>query len=420
MSLSTNCLVENDGREPILPVEEMRELLHRCLQFDSISGNEKPFTEFIANWGARHGFTVDLWQADESQLNDHPFAQSFTQARHIPLANRPTLVVTHPADASLATGRSLMFNAHADVVAAPDAEQWSHPPFAGEFIDGKFFGRGACDVKGPMVSALGAMLAIKQRFPEGLAGDVSLELIPGEEDCVGLGTLTSVIRGHGSDGVIVLEPTEEHPRIASRGGCRFEIVCRGRAVHGTVKWLGDDAIQTLRQVLDALNAMESRWNDRQANLQFSSYPIARPITVDIVHAGQWQGMIADKATCAGYLELLPGDDLMAIMNQFRRELTRDVPHAEVQFSETYSGHATSSDHPICRLAAEVVGNNNLIAFNSGCEAGLRAGLLGTPTLVWGPGSLAQAHRIDEYLEWESVQRVAQHFVTFATQWCTGR
>ena len=63
-------------------------------------------------------------------------------------------------------------------------------------------------------------------------------MVPGEEDCVTLGTLTSVVRGHTADAAIVLEPTEGQPRNASRPGLRFEVTCRGRAVHGTVKWLG--------------------------------------------------------------------------------------------------------------------------------------------------------------------------------------
>ena len=277
-----------DTVEP--PVPQMHELLRRSLQFDSASGNEKAFTEFVADWALEAGFVVDLWQSNEEILAEYPLSK----ARHIPLAGRPTLVITHPADPNTKPGRnfgrSLLFNAHADVVAAPYADRWSHPPFAGEIAEGRFFGRGACDVKGPMVSALGAMLAIKEAYPDGLAGDVALELIPGEEDCVGLGTLTSVVRGHKSDAVIVLEPTENQPRCASRGGCRFEIDCLGRSVHGTTKWLGDDAIRTLRHVLNALDSIEAEWNDRTADPLFAAYPIARPITVDSVQAMAGDGV----------------------------------------------------------------------------------------------------------------------------------
>ncbi len=92
---------------------------------------------------------------------------------------------------------------------------------------------------------------------------MSIELVPGEEDCVTLGTLTSVARGHTADACVVLEPTEGLPRNASRPGLRFEIACRGVAVHGTVKWLGRDAIALATAVLGVLPQLEAEWNDRR-------------------------------------------------------------------------------------------------------------------------------------------------------------
>src|SRR5262249_50078590 len=151
-------------------------------------------------------------------------------------------------------------------------------------------------------------LAIKRSGIQ-LPGDILLELIPGEEDCVGLGTLLSVLRGYRADAAIVLEPTEGLPRCASRAGCRFEIACVGRAVHGTVKWLGTDASAATRRVLDRLEELEHAWNDRQDDELFDDFPIARPITIDFVSGGHGQGMVCHECSCGGYLELLPDDDI---------------------------------------------------------------------------------------------------------------
>jgi acetylornithine deacetylase len=275
------------------------------------------------------------------------------------------------------------------------------------------------------------MLALQDAFPDGMAGDVSLELIPGEEDCVGLGTLTALVRGYRPDGLIVLEPTNNVACSSSRGGLRFEITCRGRAVHGTVKWLGDDAIRRQRRVLAVLDEIEQAWNDRGADERFSGYPLARPITVDSIHGGKWQGMVCDECTCAGYLELLPGDDLEQWQQRFREAVTErmktdhDSVMISVVFTEIYSGHRTDSADPFIVAADEAIGasarstgiSGQRIGFNSGCEAGLRANLQGTPTLVWGPGSLEQAHSIDERIEWTSVQKAAQLFEAVARRWC---
>ena len=393
----------------------MRTLLGDALRLPSVSGSEGPFTRFVADYLRAAGLRVDLWQSTEAELTGHAVG------RHLPLADRPTLVATLPGSGG---GRSLLFNAHADTVAAPDPHLWTHPPFAGVEHNGKFVGRGACDVKGPLVSAIWALLAMRDHPA---AGDVSLELVPGEEDCVTLGTLTSVVRGHTADACVVLEPTECQPRNASRPGLRFEIACRGTAVHGTVKWLGVDAIAVARAVLTALETLEAEWNDRYADSLYSIYPIARPVTVDLVRGGEWQGMLCDNCRVAGYLELLPGDEPLAWQERFTTGVERTMTqlgkrpmadHVSVTFPEIYAGHVLPATDGLCRTAESAVGPawSGWAGFNAGCEAGLRANLVGTPTLVWGPGSLAQAHAADEFVAFADVATVAERFVRLARSW----
>ncbi len=377
---------------------DIRTLFAQSLQIQSVSGQERLFTQMIADWAQRQGFSVDLWQADETQLQQYPAVKG----KHIPLANRPTCVIKLPGSGS---GQSLIFNGHSDVVPAPHAEKWTDGPWSGNERDGKFYGRGACDVKGAIASALWAMLAIKEAYPEGLNGDILLELVPGEEDCVTLGTITSIARGHSADGCIVLEPTEGLPRCASRGGCRYEIQCGGRAVHGTVKWLGEDAIELASEVLSALKVLEQKWNDPQADALFKTMPIARPTTTDLIHGGDWQGMICDHCMIAGYLELLPSDEL----GEWKQRLTRELPgqiakqirakgqaglnqgildlekRVKVSFPEEYQGHRMDVLSQICAVAEVAVAElqdllkNNALqwqgwsGFNSGCEAGVGSG-----------------------------------------------
>jgi acetylornithine deacetylase len=328
-----------------------------------------------------------------------------------------------------------MFNAHSDVVSAGREEKWKFGPWSGIENAGRFYGRGACDVKGPLVSAIWAMVALRRLFPDGLGGKLLLELVPGEEDCVTLGTLTSLVRGYRADACIVLEPTECLPRNASRPGLRFEILCRGRAVHGTVKWLGEDAIALSQVVLSSLSQLEKRWNDPSADPLFSVYPIARPITVDTVRGGEWQGMICDECKIGGYLELLPKDEPADWMKRLTLELTELLDHQgqdsrriSVDYPETYKGHRLESESSLCRTAealleksGRLLQNTNLTwngwsGFNSGCEAGLRANLENTPTLVWGPGSLSQAHAADEFVEFHQVESVARLFAYFGRAW----
>jgi acetylornithine deacetylase len=404
--------------------EHMIGLLSRSVQCMSVSGAEGPFVRFLAERADAMGFCVDLWEGDESAAK----SLGVPVGRHRPLAGRPTLVITMRGTGG---GHSLLFNAHSDVVTA--GEGWTLPPWEGCIRDGRLYGRGACDCMGPLVSALWAMETLR-RSGEPLAGDVLLEIVPGEEDCVGLGTLTSVARGHRADAAVVLEPTRNVPRCGSRPGFRFEIVATGRAVHGTFKWLGEDAIALMRSVLAALEEVERTW---LARLSHGCEPIARPITVDSVHGEGWQGMLCDRCSAAGYFEPLPGEDPESAGQEFERRLRatlrgRGVNDGAVllRFTERYLGHVLDEGHELCETAlcafrrASIPGAAPAWpgwgAFNSGCEAGVRSKVHGTPTLVWGPGDLSLAHAPDESIGLHELQLGASQFAELALEWCSAR
>ncbi len=215
----------------------------------------------------------------------------------------------------------------------------------------------------------------------------------------------------------------------------------GRAVHGTWKWLGRDAIAAACMVHAALAELEAEFNRVERDELFIDYPFARPITVDAIHGGAWQGMVCDRCLCAGYLELLPSDDVGKWQRQFTSELQTRLQargfsseHVRVRFSERYDGHRLDPEHELCRCAASAVtqcapahdrspnqsGERRQplqwAGFNSGCEAGLRANRTNTPTLVWGPGSLAHAHAVDEHVAWRNVRDVAEMLAIFADDW----
>jgi len=397
---------------------EMLNLLQKSIQIESKSGNEGNFVKFIADWALRQNIKGDLFEIETaSTYNFYP-----TTPKHLPFKGRPALVLTIPGNGK---GKSIIFNAHSDTVSEGVIEDWDIDPFSGDYIDGIIFGRGACDTKGPLISALWAMSVLNKIVPTIDCGDVMLELIPGEEDSVGLGTLGSIKQGYKADAAIILEPTENIPRCASRGGLRFSVTAKGKAIHGTVKWNGKDAIKSVRMVLDALDKLEKMWNDRNADVLFESYPIARPITVDRVYGGEWQGMVCDICRCEGYFELLPEDDVNVWSERLRSELSAMLPDEDlnVTFSETYFGHRTSPDSELCRYAeSALIGSREApqwekwSGFNSGCESGVRASLHGTPTLVWGPGSVRYAHSPNEQIAFKDVQLCAKLFIETALKW----
>jgi len=231
----------------------------------------------------------------------------------------------------------------------------------------------------------------------------------------------------------VLEPTQNIPRCASRPGCLFEVVVTGRAVHGTFKWLGVDAIGLMREVLASLEDVEKSWT---AAGSAKSHPIARPVTVDSVHGEGGQGMLCDRCCAAGYFEPLPGEEPVSAGREFEARFraavsARGVPDGAVslRFTEQYLGHVLDERHEFCDVAFSAfgcAGNKSApawpgwTAFNSGCEAGVRAAVHGTPTLVWGPGDLSLAHAPDEFISLQELHLGAAQFAALALDWCSPR
>jgi len=134
-------------------------------------------------------------------------------------------------------------------------------------------------------------------------------------------------------------------------------------------------------------------------------------------------MLCGRCACGGYLELLPGDSLKEWKERLERELQEELARAgerldaiSIRFTEEYQGHRADTNGSLYRLAQRVAGIDRWAGFNSGCEAGVRANLHGTPTLVWGPGSLEQAHAVDEFVRFDQVQRVAEMFVELIREW----
>ena len=398
--------------------DKMLNLLRESIRIESKSGNEGNFVKFIEQWASEQKIKSDLFEIETADIyNFYP-----TIPKHLPLKGRPVLVLTIPGNGK---GKSIIFNAHSDTVSEGIIEDWDSNPFSGDYRDGIVFGRGACDAKGPLFSALWAMSVLNEIVPSIDCGDIMLELIPGEEDSVGLGTLGSIKRGYKADAAIIVEPTENIPRCASRGGLRFSIIAKGRSIHGTVKLDGKDAIKSIRKVLEALDKLEEKWNDRNSDDLFELYPIARPITVDKIYGGEWQGMVCDICRCEGYFELLPEDDINIWSNKFSSELLKMLPdeNLDIKFTETYFGHRTLPDGELCRCVESVLNDSREIlqwkkwsGFNSGCESGVRASLHKTPTLVWGPGSVRYAHSPNEQIDFKDIQLCAKLFIEATLKW----
>src|SRR4051812_25007363 len=201
------------------------------VQVPSATGDERAALERLAELAAGLGLAADLHRHDLEALRAHPDHPG----EEAPREELWGLTVSVPgADPD---GPRLALDGHVDVV-PPGSVPWRHGPWAGAIEDGFVRGRGAVDMKGPVVAALHALAALGDGAPH---GEVVLVAVGSEEDG-GLGTFAALERDGGFDACLIPEPTGFDVVCAQAGALTFEGTVSGVAAHAAHRLEGVSAI----------------------------------------------------------------------------------------------------------------------------------------------------------------------------------
>lgn len=320
------------------------------------------------------------------------------------LPDRPNVIAT------LGSGKRpcLILNGHTDVI--PAGEGWDVEPFSGAVIDGKIYGRGSADMKGGLAAMVMAVEAIK-RVGVDLKGNVKITAVMGEEDRQ-LGTKALIEDGIEADYAIVGEPTELKIAISHKGVSRFEMKTVGKAAHGSRPEEGVNAIYAMCDVIASLWEFHDKLKARQDELLGSG-----TINVGTIHGGLNTCIVPDSCTITIDRRVLPGEHNEDIEKELLELLEGlKARGALLDFSLTpisiCSPMKIAEDEVIVKAiqaaARELLGQNmGVHGFSALCDANLLVNARGIPTAIFGPGSLALAHRPNEYVEIAEVVTAAR-------------
>jgi acetylornithine deacetylase/succinyl-diaminopimelate desuccinylase family protein len=312
-------------------------------------------------------------------------------------------------------GPRLVFNSHMDVV-DPTGQVWATPPYLPVTADGRMSGRGTCDAKGSLVAMLAAMERLAAR-PGGLTGELVLTAVVGEE-AGGLGSVRLVRDGFTADAAVVGEPTGLRVARAHKGTYMKRLRFRGTAAHSASPWLGHNAVADAAAFVAATEAETRR-------LAEHPHPALGPgtLTVTLIEGGNFQNTV--PATCELTVDrrLVPGEthaDCDRQLAELLDELALTRPGMDVEPPEVIVATVPSetvADLRIVRSAlAAVVRAGRPAAeaggFNAGCDMSKLVGA-GVPTVICGPGELAQAHGPDEYVAVRDVVDAVTVYETIA-------
>jgi len=352
------------------------ELLAELISHDSRNppGREAACARFVADWLTRAGIDAELVRE--------------------PYPDRPQVLAT------VGEGRSdvghLVLNGHVDVVPPGDRERWSVDPFEGVVDDeaGRVYGRGASDMKSGVAAA---MLAAREAAAAGVDGTLTLTFAIGEETAEP-GT-KALVEGLDADGGIVLEPTELEVHTAGKGLAWYVADVSGEAAHASRPHLGTNAVEGLLAVEGPLEEYRERIADRTHPLLGESL-----CTPTVVEGGTKENVLAAHVELRFDRRFLPSESLETLdeeMDALFDPLRDDGLAVAVERTRTYEAAAIPVDAPV---AETVRRHADAVAGVPTAPAGKEAATdqrnlvndAGIPAIIWGPGTPAQSHTVDEW------------------------
>jgi acetylornithine deacetylase len=357
------------------------EMLARLVSFDTTSRNSNlELIGFVRNWldacGAAYRVSLD------------PTGQK---------ANLHAIIGPH-------TAGGIALSGHVDTVPV-DGQSWSSDPFTLRTADGKFYARGATDMKGFVACCLAAVPALQAR---GLGRPLHLFITYDEEtDMGGARRLIADMTESGlrPDWCIVGEPSLMQPILAHKGRLALRLTARGLPGHSSQPARGVNAVHAIAEAIAYIAAEQRRFAADGPFAEGFDPPHTTP-HVGTVEGGTVLNMIPERATCVMEWRAIPADDPSAEMERLRAYLADNVEPAmhavdprtgfELEVIDDIPGMSLDADHDLVTLVKQLSGSNSTGKVSYGTEGGLYQEA-GIPTIVCGPGFIAQAHQPDEFV-----------------------
>ncbi len=292
---------------------------------------------------------------------------------------------------------TLIFDAHLDTV---PVEGMTVDPYGGRIDDGKLYGRGACDVKGPMAAMLCACANVRQAG-EPARYNVLFAAVADEES--GFGGVSSFVQRLDKSaysapvtGAVIAEPTLLNPVIAHKGTARWIIRTAGVAAHSSTPHLGENAIYKMAPVIQALEeyAMQLSESERHEKLGAPS------LSVGLIRGGSAVNIVPDFCELQVDRRLIPGETLETASAALRDVLQNFILSVSNPIVAA-PPMATAEDHPLVSQALNAgkhAGALPELEYANYCTDASFYPQIEVPCIVWGPGSIAQAHTKDEWID----------------------
>lgn len=329
--------------------------------------------------------------------------------RRLDLApGRPNLLASLPGRRP---GPPLCLCGHLDTVPL-GGTPWSRAPLGAQVEGDKLYGRGASDMKSGLAAMAHALLRLAAQG--GAERDVLLLLCADEEDGCGGSTFLVGQKAlpNPLGALIVAEPTGNQPWLGHKGALWLRAHYQGRAAHGSMPELGDNAVYKAARAATRLEA----WRPQgPAHLLLGQ----TTLNLGTLHGGTRVNMVPDQASLELDLRTLPGQDHQELTERMRELLGQP---AGLETLTSTPGFWTPAQEPFARLVYDVVEElSGLRPQDQGgryfTDAGVLHPALGQPpAILLGPGEPTQAHQTDEWCLVANIAQAAEMYHRIASAW----
>ncbi len=288
----------------------------------------------------------------------------------------------------------LLLAPHLDTVNVVSEKQ-----FVPRFANGRIYGRGACDTKGSVAAMLTALSRLARRGRRPAATEIVFAGLIDEESAQA-GSRALAASGFQADLAIVGEPTRQQIVTAHKGSLWIRLETHGKAAHGSCPHLGKNAVHEMARIVDLFETGYAK------QLQRRRHPLLGPPTINIgfIRGGSQPNIVPASCVAGADRRTLPGETELSVRAEMNAWLRRHGLSATLTSEKSSYCLPLETDPrlPLVQKFLQTARQKRPAGVNFFCDASILA-QSGIPSIVFGPGDIAQAHTADEWVAQKSLE-----------------